>query len=102
MMEVRFLAPAHEELVEAVGYYDGQRRGLGSRFSEEVKKTIERILQYPEAWSKLSAKTRRCPMNKFPYGVIYQLRGDVLLIVGVMHLHREPKSWMGRVPPDIT
>lgn len=97
-MVVRFLAPAQAELAEAVAYYDSQEPGLGSQFAEEVKRTIERILQYPEAWSLISKRTRRCRTNKFPYGIIYQIRGEVLLIVAVMHLHREPTTWKSRLP----
>jgi hypothetical protein len=99
-MVVKFLAPAQAELMEAVAYYESQKRGLGSQFAEEVKRTIQRILQYPEAWSPISKRTRRCRTNKFPYGVIYQVRGEVLLIVAVMRLHREPRAWKDRPPAD--
>ncbi|MGD0921790.1 MAG: type II toxin-antitoxin system RelE/ParE family toxin [Terriglobia bacterium] len=66
------------------------------RFTEEVKRAIERILQHPEAWAPISKRTRRYRTNKFPYGIIYQIRGDVVLIVAIMHLHREPTAWKSR------
>jgi plasmid stabilization system protein ParE len=100
-MEVKFLAPAQAELEEAVAYYEAQKEGLGFEFTEEVKRAIQRILQFPEAWSPISRHTRRCRTSKFPYGVIYQIRGDVLLIVAVMHLHREPRNWKSRLPEDL-
>jgi len=96
-MVVEFLAPAQDELEEAAASYDSQRPGPGSRFLEEVKHTIERIQQYPQAWSPISKRTRPCLTNRFPYGVIYQLKGDLLLIVAVMHLHRDPKTWRSRL-----
>jgi len=96
-MVVKFLTLAQAELAEAIAFYNSQKQGLGSQFAEEVKRSIERILQYPEAWSPLSKRTRRCPTNKFPYGIIYQIRGDVVLIVAVMHLHREPRTWRSRL-----
>lgn len=99
-MVVKFLGPARDELAEAIAYYDARQEGLGSAFSEEIKRTIERILRYPEAWFKLSERTRRCRVNKFPYGVIYQMRGEVLLVVAVMHLHREPKTWSRRLAEE--
>ena len=97
-MNVEFLTPARAEFVEAVRYYESQRTGLGDEFAAEVQRTIERILQYPEAWSLLSRRTRRCPTNRFPYGIIYQVRGNALLIIAVMHLHRAPLSWRSRLP----
>jgi len=96
-MQVTFLAPARSEFREAVTFYNRQRGGLGLEFADEVKRTVERIIQYPEAWSLISERTRRCRVNRFPFGVIYQIRDDVLLIVAVMQLHREPNSWRDRL-----
>jgi ParE toxin of type II toxin-antitoxin system, parDE len=97
-MNVEFLAPARVEFAEAVRYYESQRTGLGDEFTAEVQRTIERIMQYPEAWSSLSRRTPRCPTKRFPYGIIYQARGDTLLIIAVMHLHHGPLSWRSRLP----
>ena len=96
-MTVEFLAPAQSEFDEAISYYESQQKELGSQFAQEVERTVLRILQYPEAWAPLSKRTRRCRTHKFPYGIIYQIRDDVLLIVAVMHLHREPRTWRSRV-----
>ena len=96
-MEIDFLPPAKSELTEAISYYNAQSEGLGYEFAAEMKRTLERILQYPDAWSKISNRTRRCRTNRFPYGVIYQVRKDTLLIVAVMHLSREPETWKSRL-----
>ncbi|MBU3935830.1 type II toxin-antitoxin system RelE/ParE family toxin, partial [Patescibacteria group bacterium] len=88
---------AKSELTEAISYYNAQSEGLGYEFAAEVKRTLERIVQYPDAWSKLSNRTRRCRANRFPYGVIYQNRKGTLLIVAVMHLSREPETWKSRL-----
>jgi hypothetical protein len=96
-MEIKFLASAENEFLEAISYYNMQSEGLGYEFAAEVKKTIERIIQYPEAWAKLSKRTRRCRTNRFPYGVIYQIREESLFIVAVMHLSREPQNWKSRL-----
>ena len=96
-MEIAFLPPAKDEFTEAISYYNAQSEGLGYEFAAEVKRTLERIVQYPDAWSKLSNRTRRCRTNRFPYGVIYQVRKETLLIVAVMHLSKEPESWKSRL-----
>lgn len=99
-MQIEFLEPARAEYDAAIAYYNEQKIGLGFDFEEEVKKCIQGIAEFPEAWSSLSARTRRCRTRRFPYGVIYQLRGTTILIVAVMHLHREPESWRDRLVDD--
>ncbi len=97
-MIIDFLEPAESEFIDAIAYYNTQSENLGFEYAEEVKKTIVRILQYPSAWTPLSKRTRRCRTNRFPYGVVYQIRGETLLIVAVMNLHQEPQRWMTRLP----
>lgn len=96
-MHIKFLAPAEAELLDAIAYYNTQSEGLGYEFAAEVKRTIERIIQYPEAWFQLSKRTRRCRTNRFPYGVIYQVKNNTVIIVAVMHLSRHPQAWQGRL-----
>ena len=98
-MKVEFLDVAEAEFVEAITYYNQQSEGLGYEFAAEVRRTINRITQYPEAWTPLSERTRRCRTNRFPYGVIYQIRFDKLLVIGVMHLRQDPQKWKYRVQP---
>lgn len=99
-MNIKFLAPAEDELFEAVAYYNTQSEGLGYEFASEVKRTIERIIQYPEAWFPLSKRTRRCRTNRFPYGIIYQIKNKTLIIVAIMHLSRHPQAWKGRIKDE--
>lgn len=98
-MEVRILAPAEAELFDAVAYYNGESEGLGYEFAAEARRTIARIIEHPNAWAPISKHTRRCRLNRFPYGILYQLRPDTILIVAVMHLSREPESWKKRLVP---
>jgi plasmid stabilization system protein ParE len=97
---VELTPPASHELKGAIRYYNGESEGLGDEFQTEVDHTIERILEFPEAGTPLSRRTRRCLTRRFPYAVIYQVRGETLWVVAVMHLHRDPRSWQDRLPRD--
>lgn len=96
-MKVEFLDPAKRELVEAIAYYNGESEGLGYRFAIEVRRTLSRITQHPQAWPAISKRARRCRTNGFPYGIIYEAREDLILVIAVMHLHRHPDSWKSRL-----
>lgn len=97
MKDYEFLEPAQIELEEEVKYFNEQQGGLGYEFAKEIAGTITRILEYPEAWTKLSKRTRRCRTKRFPYGVIYQIRANKILIVAIAHLRRKPFYWRDRV-----
>ena len=96
-MRVEFLDSAKQELIEVIAYYNSESEGLGYRFAAETRKTVSRIVEYPEAWPILSKRTKRCRISGFPYGVVYQVRKDAILLVAVMHLHRDPEYWKSRL-----
>jgi hypothetical protein len=88
---------ARLELLEAIAYYEECRDGLGLEFSREVYSSIDRVVQFPLAWSEYSEDTRRCLTKRFPYGLIYQIIGEEILIIAVTQLNREPGYWEGRL-----
>ena len=96
-MSIRILSCAEEEFAKAVGYYNEQRAGLGFEFAAEVEAALERISAFPDAWPLFSRRARRCIVSRFPYGVLYQVRADEVLILAIMHLRRDPKRWQERV-----
>ena len=92
-MKFRLLRPAWRELRDAAKYYEDRVPGLGFEFLHEVRAAIRRILMNPEAWFALDAEIRRCRTHRFPYGIIYTVELNEVLIISVMHLHRHPESW---------
>jgi plasmid stabilization system protein ParE len=95
-MNVEFLPAAAAELEDAVGWYNQQRYGLGEELRTEVARAVDRILIFPNGWARVSRRSRRCQTRKFPYGVIYQVRADSILIVAIAQLNRKPGYWKGR------
>lgn len=96
-MKVAYFPEALEELEEAVRYYDGKRPGLGDEFFDEVQEAIGRIKGLPKAWSLVGKSTRVCQTHRFPYGIVYKIVNNTLVIVAVMHLHRRPGYWKRRL-----
>ena len=97
-MKFRLLLPAARELRSAARFYEGQVPGLGHDFIQEVRATILRISQWPKAWQPLDAEIRRCRTHRFPYGIVYAVENDEVLLISVMHLHRHPDSWRKNLP----
>ncbi len=65
-MKVIFSKISQQELIDAVLYYELEYQGLGKRLKEEVRKSIIRISEYPEAWSIERGEIRKCIIHKFP------------------------------------
>jgi len=96
-VKFRFLPPAKDELEAAIAYYEQQRRGLGENFRAEVQRTVASILLYPTAAASITKEVRRGRTRRFPYGVLYSIESDHILIIAVMHLHRRPSYWKKRL-----
>lgn len=96
-MKVTYLDAADAEFQGAIDYYNEQRAGLGFEFSDEVKQAIDRIKNYPSAWTPLSKRSRRCQVHRFPYSIIYEARTDEVIIVAIQHHRRKPDNWRKRL-----
>jgi plasmid stabilization system protein ParE len=97
MMKYRFHPEALQEFQAAAIYYDKQQRGLGLRFTSAIQTAIEHVVTSPLAWRILDEEVRRYLTKVFPYAVLYTVESDYVLIVAVMHCHREPDYWQHRV-----
>ncbi len=95
-MKFVFHEDAETEFNEAIEYYNSCEENLGLNFAEEIYTTIKRIIAFPEAFAKLSPNTRRCLTNKFPFGIIYQIKLDYIYIIAISHLHKKPYYWRKR------
>ncbi|MFA6473002.1 MAG: type II toxin-antitoxin system RelE/ParE family toxin [Candidatus Latescibacterota bacterium] len=96
-MRFYFHPDAEVEFDRAVGYYEQFQPGLGLKFTEEVYAAIARIIEYPDIYSALSKNTRRCLINHFPFGLIYQVKTNTLRIIAVANLYRKPGYWKERI-----
>ena len=95
-MRFEFHAEALAEFEEAARYYAGQQAGLDLRFIESVEATIQLIVENPSRWRVLDEDVRRCLTRVFPYGVLYTIEPNFVLIVAVSHCSREPGYWKHR------
>ena len=93
-MNFSFHPSAVKELASSVDYYESLHPGLGLEFTEEIYSTIQRILEFPNAWAIVSQNCRRCMTRRFPYGIIYHIKEDEILIISVMQLNQNPKTGM--------
>jgi len=100
-MKIRLLQIAQLELDEAVEWYNQQSLGLGLEFLDELDDSIKLILIFPEIAEKILEDIRRLMINRFPYGIIYSIDEDYIVVIAIAHLRRKPNYWIDRLQnPD--
>jgi toxin ParE1/3/4 len=98
MKTVRFHAEAEAEMVGAAAYYEAQQEHLGKRFLVSVQDAINRVQINPTLYEVVELDVRRCVTKTFPFGILFRSGPEQVVVVAVMHLHRDPDYWKGRVP----
>ncbi|HEX5338575.1 MAG TPA: type II toxin-antitoxin system RelE/ParE family toxin [Gallionella sp.] len=96
-MRYQFHPEALRERHESATFYEAQQNALGLRFIAAVQSAVDRIVTSPEAWRVMDVDVRRFLTKVFPYAVLYTIEKDYILIVAVMHCHREPGYWHHRI-----
>jgi hypothetical protein len=96
-MKTIILDVAEQELAEAITYYNSECPGLGYEFVLEVKEGLKRIENFPKAWPPFTPRTRRCLVNRFPYGILYRADDEEIIVYSIMHLKRNPETWKERL-----
>lgn len=99
MPSVEVHPSVYDELEHSRSWYEERADHLGVEFLAEVDSAINAIRQMPTIWpfSDEHHDTRRYLVHRFPYGVLYRIREDIIQVIAVMHLRRHPDYWRGRV-----
>ena len=87
---------ARDDLRQVRDYYEQQRESLGRRFVSAVVDAIDVITERPGSFPQVHADLRRAIVKRFPYGVFFRVVGDVVRVVAIIHLHRDPGAWRRR------
>ncbi|MGA3180200.1 MAG: type II toxin-antitoxin system RelE/ParE family toxin [Verrucomicrobiota bacterium] len=98
-MRVESHPEADQELERAAFWYDERQAGLGDDFLNEFVRTLRRITAEPERLRIFQGVNRKLNFHRFPYAIVYSVRGDAIYIKAVMHLRRRPFYWSHRRPP---
>ena len=84
------------EAEDARDHYAAIDPPLGDDFARSLDDAIDRIVANPLMWSPYTGRTRRYVLGRFPYAVVYRVRGDMVRVLAVTHQSRRPGYWLGR------
>ena len=101
-MRYRFHPEALDEYQEAAHWYSKRGNALAFRFVNAIEQAISKAAQTPERWRIIEEDVHRCLTRVFPYGILYTIEPDYVLIVAVMHCSREPGYWRHRLDEQVS
>lgn len=64
-MQARFLEPAELEVDEAIAYLDAQRTGLGDRFEQDLRTTVNFLTEHPFGGKSINERVRKFRPARF-------------------------------------
>ncbi|WP_437840874.1 type II toxin-antitoxin system RelE/ParE family toxin [Sorangium sp. So ce1153] len=89
---------AEREAHEAFLWYAARAPNVADRFEAQVIAAFGRIAEAPEQGPEIEPGVRRQVLQQFPYGLLYVVEPDRILVLAVMHMRRRPGVWRGRGP----
>lgn len=78
-----------------------RKEGLDQDFIDEIDKVIQRIQDNPRQFAVVRKQIRMSIVKRFPYGIYFYIKGDIINVFAVFHFSRNPKVLRKRLKPTI-
>ena len=87
---------AEEEIFQALAWY-AERSAVAARaFVQELSSMVRLAVQSPGSWPRGSGNTRHIVFPRFPFDLVFRMKGETIEIVAVAHQRRRPSYWKDR------
>lgn len=90
---LKFSTRALRETGQAQEWYETQSPRLGEEFIAAMELQLKRLEQAPLFYAEAIPGVRRALLPRFPYGLFYAVRGDLVHVLAVLHEVRSPRQW---------
>ena len=94
--QVSFRPLAQYDVDSAISWYGDERPAIALAFIQSLDVIIDRIRENPLQFPVVRGEVRRALLGRFPYGVFFVASGKRIDVLAVVHLHREPSTWIDR------
>lgn len=97
MYKVKILPSAKLDIKESAIWYNEKQKGLGKKFTTQIREKIKFIKQNPKAVSiKYDDITRTAVTNVFPFMIHFTIDNKTIIIKAVFHTSLNPEKWNKR------
>ncbi len=88
---------ADRELTEATVYYAREASpAFALALVAEFERALDLLCSHPHLAAEWHQGRRRFPIRRFPYSIVYYIKGDELRVIALAHHRRRPVYWARR------
>lgn len=91
-MKIEVLDAAENDLLEGRDFYERQAPGIGAYFVTAIASDIDSLL-LTAGMHPVRFRFHRLLSKRFPFGIYYGVKGDIVQIHAVLDLRRNP-AWI--------
>jgi plasmid stabilization system protein ParE len=91
------LPQAELDVSGAAAWYEERRTGLGDEFLDELDSILQRVIHDSMQFPQIKNQIRRALLRRFPYSVYFQVSGESVELMAVLHQVRDPRGWEKRI-----
>jgi plasmid stabilization system protein ParE len=92
-LRLRYTLRAAVELADVLDYIAARSPQGARRVQERIRVMTSLLLQHPYAGTQTSrSRLRRVVAHPFPYLIFYEISGEDIIIHGVRHTARNPRT----------
>lgn len=95
-LDLEYLEEAVMEATAAAEWYAARSATAAAGFEAELAEAESAIHTLPNAWPSFEHGTRRHLLRRYPFGVVYRVELQRILILAVAHGRRRPGYWRDR------
>ena len=95
-LPVVWLPEADADLKDALAWYRNVRSGLAEHFALAMEAAVEALRENPLRFPVIYRNRRRAGVRRFPYGIIFEVQENRIVVIACFHARRDPRRWQSR------
>lgn len=96
MDKPRIHADARIEYIESYAWYHERGSHIAEAFERELEHAMETLQEDPNRWPVYTGTWRRIVLRRFPFGIVYGVMNNQIVVIAIMHTRRKPGYWKNR------
>ena len=98
MFKSKILSAAKQDIKASAIWYESKQKGLGKRFTTEIREKVRSIQENPRAAPIRFGNVRTAVLVNFPFMIHYtdEVTLKKVTIIAVFHTSRNPDVWKER------